>query len=188
MQTFFNQSDYYKILGLSKNASCDEIKRNYKDLAIRYHPDKNKNPNANEMFKKINEAYKTLIDPYSRGKYDAMLENGDYVNIDDIFGMSFKRAMNMFDNIFRYDPFLDNMKNSKEGKSFYSSYSTSTMSSSDKNGKNHTTQKIRTNENGKKDKYYREYYIDDSGKKHVIKEIGNKHLLGSANKKYKLLK
>lgn len=62
--------DYYKTLGLSKNASDDEIKKAYRDLARKYHPDVNKDPKAEETFKEVNEAYQVLSDKEKRQKYD----------------------------------------------------------------------------------------------------------------------
>ncbi len=63
--------DYYQILGISKNAKKDEIKKAYKKLAMRYHPDKNKGDKASEeRFKKINEAYAVLSDDNKRKQYD----------------------------------------------------------------------------------------------------------------------
>ena len=56
--------DYYTVLGLEKGASDDEIKRAFRKLAIKYHPDKNQgNKEAEEKFKDINEAYQILSDP-----------------------------------------------------------------------------------------------------------------------------
>ena len=68
--------DYYKILGVDKKASQDEIKKAYRKLAVQYHPDKNVgNKEAEEKFKLINEANEVLGDPDKRQKYDQLGEN-----------------------------------------------------------------------------------------------------------------
>ena len=65
------EKDYYKILGVDKSASADEIKRAYKKVAIKYHPDRNPgNKEAEDKFKKAAEAYDVLRDPDKRARYD----------------------------------------------------------------------------------------------------------------------
>ena len=68
--------DYYKILGVSKSASQDEIKKAYRKLAVKYHPDKNAgNKSAEDKFKEIGEAYEVLKDSEKRKKYDQLGAN-----------------------------------------------------------------------------------------------------------------
>jgi curved DNA-binding protein len=103
--------DYYKLLGVSKTASKSEIKKAYKKLAMKYHPDKNRgNKQAEEKFKKINEAYAVLSDDDKRTQYDNFGAEGfsnrfsqedifrgfDFGNIFEEFGM----GGDMFSNLF----------------------------------------------------------------------------------------
>ena len=68
--------DYYKILGADKKASQDEIKKAYRKLAVKYHPDKNPgNKEAEEKFKEIGEANEVLSDPDKRKLYDQLGSN-----------------------------------------------------------------------------------------------------------------
>ena len=68
--------DYYKVLGLAKGAGEDEIKKAYRKLALKFHPDKNKSAGAEERFKEIAEAYEVLSDKKKREIYDQYGEEG----------------------------------------------------------------------------------------------------------------
>ena len=63
--------DFYEVLGVSRDATPDQIQRSYRKLARTFHPDVNKDPAAEERFKEISEAYDVLSDPDTRRRYDA---------------------------------------------------------------------------------------------------------------------
>lgn len=91
-----NHSDYYNILGVDKNASDSELKKAYRKLAMRYHPDKNNSKEAEAKFKEITEAYGVLSDPKKRKMYDQFgkdgLQGSDMnFNMDDIFSGFFRQ-------------------------------------------------------------------------------------------------
>lgn len=93
------KKDYYEILGVDRNATEEDIKRAYRNLAKKYHPDLNPgDPEAEAKFKEINEAYNVLINPETRAQYDRYGHEGptgqgfgnfDFGGIDDIFDMFF---------------------------------------------------------------------------------------------------
>jgi molecular chaperone DnaJ len=68
--------DYYEILGVERNTDKEEIKRAYRRLARKYHPDVNKEAGADERFKEINRAYEVLSEPETRARYDRFGEGG----------------------------------------------------------------------------------------------------------------
>jgi curved DNA-binding protein len=67
--------DYYKVLGVARDASQEELQKAFRKLARKYHPDMNQEPGAEDQFKKINEAYEVLKDPDTRKRYDALGAN-----------------------------------------------------------------------------------------------------------------
>lgn len=67
--------DYYEVLGVGKSSSSAEIKSAYRKLALKWHPDRNKAPDATNKFKEINKAYETLSDPSKRQMYDQVGHN-----------------------------------------------------------------------------------------------------------------
>ncbi|HLU88818.1 MAG TPA: DnaJ domain-containing protein, partial [Cyclobacteriaceae bacterium] len=86
--------DYYEVLGVSKGAPQDEIKKAYRKMAIKYHPDKNPDdPQAEEKFKEAAEAYEVLSNPEKRQRYDQFGHQGlggnsgfgGGMNMEDIF-------------------------------------------------------------------------------------------------------
>lgn len=99
MQNNMAKKDYYEILGVSKTASADDIKKAYKKMAIKYHPDRNpSNKEAEEKFKEAAEAYDILRDPDKRARYDQFgpdafgpgaggFGGGQGMSMDDIFSM-----------------------------------------------------------------------------------------------------
>ena len=100
------QKDYYAILGVPRNATLEEIKRAYRRLALKYHPDRNPgNKEAEEKFKEISEAYNVLSDPEKRALYDsyghAGLKSAGYKGFEDISDI-FKTFSDLFEEFFGF--------------------------------------------------------------------------------------
>ena len=115
------ETDYYSILQLSTEASQDEIKKNYRKLALKLHPDKNKEENAEEKFKELGEAYEVLSDLQKRREYDLIHLRRDSVGVnirsyqmgtENIPSSSFNGhptydPYTTFNKVFASDPFCD---------------------------------------------------------------------------------
>tara|TARA_Y100001970_G_C14195903_1_gene838070 strand:+ start:1215 stop:2078 length:864 start_codon:yes stop_codon:yes gene_type:complete len=105
--------DYYKILGISKNATKKEIKKAYRKLALKYHPDKNSSPNAEDTFKKISEAYDILSDDKKKQMYDTygttnINERESHFNAFHIFNNFFGREQTFDFGTHFMNRFMDN--------------------------------------------------------------------------------
>lgn len=93
-----DKRDYYEVLGVAKGAGKDEIKKSYRKLAMKYHPDRNPGPEGEEKFKEASEAAEVLLDEKKRAQYDQFghagmgnqgfggFQNGDFGDLGDIFG------------------------------------------------------------------------------------------------------
>ncbi len=92
------KEDYYKLLGVDKNASDAEIKKSYRRMAMKFHPDRNKdNPeHAEKKFKEVKEAYETLSDPKKRSAYDQF----GHAGVDGSMGGGFRGGAEGFSDIF----------------------------------------------------------------------------------------
>ncbi len=101
--------DYYEVLGVPKGASQEQIKKAYRELALRYHPDRNKDNDAEAKFKEINEAYAVLGDEQKRKQYDAYgpAGFGQKFSEEDIFrGFDFDQVFqNMQEGLFGFQNF-----------------------------------------------------------------------------------
>ena len=108
-----SKRDYYEVLGVSKDASQSDIKSQYRKLALKFHPDRNKSEDAAEHFKEVSEAYAVLSDPKKRQVYDQYghagvsdqysrddIFQGAGANFSDVFQDLFGRSGGGFDNIF----------------------------------------------------------------------------------------
>ncbi len=157
--------NYYQQLNISQDSSYDQIKKAYKKLALKYHPDKNPSSDQQDKFKSISEAYQVLSDPQKREKYDRFLRTGidfdqpNFVDPSDIFKSFFQERSSTIRNPFSIfeHPFFDDKPNdffssnsffnqnnsssfANNMKNFTSSFSSSYSSSSHSiNGQTHET-------------------------------------------------
>ena len=100
--------DYYEVLGVSKNSSADDIKRSYRRMAMKYHPDKNpNNKEAESKFKECAEAYEVLSDPKKRQRYDQFGHAGlRGMGMRDYAHMNWQDIGSIFEDVFGFDDFF----------------------------------------------------------------------------------
>lgn len=111
--------DYYESLGVSKSASKEEIKKAYKKLAKKYHPDLNNDPEASNRFKEINEAYSVLGDDQKRSNYDRFgsadaYQQGGFGGFGQQ-GFDFEDAFDIFNSFFGGNPFGGSRRRQSRG-------------------------------------------------------------------------
>ena len=171
-----SKDNYYKILGVDKNATEADIKKAYRKLALKWHPDKNPNnkEEAEKKFKEINEAYSVLSDKNKRNQYDHGGMNFDFrgFNPEDIFKEFFGDA----------DPFKDFFGDLDIGGNLegFGSFESSSTYTTIVNGKRVTKEEHTKIKNGKKEITVTETDGDGRVKKYIRDEKGNvlKMLIG----------
>ncbi len=131
------KKDYYEILGVSKNATADEIKRAYRNLAKKWHPDMNPDnkKEAEERFKEISEAYEVLMDPQKRQLYDSYGHDG--------VSQTFRGGGFTWDDFTHFDDLQDILGNLLGGSIFEDFFgSTKTRTTQPKGGDIHVVLKV----------------------------------------------
>jgi DnaJ-class molecular chaperone len=126
-----SKKDYYEILGLAKTASEDEIKKSYRRLAMKYHPDRNPGDNTTEeKFKEAKEAYETLSDPAKRSHYDQFGHTDDFQHAQNKSGTrtwtftpgSSNEFNDVFAEIFKNNPHMEDIFGGFTGKTQRNSF------------------------------------------------------------------
>jgi DnaJ-class molecular chaperone len=184
-----NQEDLYKILGVSENASDEEIKKAYKKLAVRWHPDKNQDnrEEAEKKFKEISHAFSVLKDKQQKQEYDAMRKGGfsngngtRFSNFSDFdFGshdMGFDFYDKMFKDFFKSSKFGDFSAFDNDDDGFFGNFSSNFGGVG-----SCSTKTVTTIINGKKVTKTEKTYVDKDGKK--VTEITESDGSGSTTKK-----
>lgn len=172
-----DKDDLYKILGVEESASEDEIKKAYKKLAIKWHPDKNPNnkQEAEEKFKSISHAFSVLGDKKQRDEYDAIKKGGfntggGYSNFGNFEARDFGFYDNMFKSFFNFGDFSDFDKEDDIFKQF----------SQGDIGFGTSTKTVTTIINGKKVTRTEKTYTDKTGKR--VTEVTEKKDDGTKTK------
>jgi curved DNA-binding protein len=122
MSTATDFKDYYTILGVSKTATLEDIKREYRKLARKHHPDLNPgDKNAEAKFKDINEANEVLSDPEKRKKYDQFGQNWNQPVQEQPqpSSGSYTNSTENFDQYGDFDSFINDLLGRKRGQSAY---------------------------------------------------------------------
>ncbi len=110
--------DYYEVLGLEKSASTDEIKRSYRKMAMKYHPDRNPgDAEAEQRFREAAEAYEVLSDDTKRQRYDRYGHAGlNGASVHDFTGSNLDDILNMFGDVFGENLFGSRRRGPKRGQ------------------------------------------------------------------------
>ncbi len=95
-----SKRDFYEVLGVDRSATAEEIKGAFRKLAMQYHPDRNKAPDATDRFKEVGEAYEILSDPEKRARYDQYGPNADFGPSRGFEGFDFGGFGDIFDAFF----------------------------------------------------------------------------------------
>lgn len=173
------EDDLYKVLGVSSDSSEEELKKAYRKLAIKWHPDKNSNnkEEAEKKFKEISHAYSILGDKKQREEYDNMKKFGgnnftgssrgfnDFGDFHSDFGFFKDRGFDFYDNMFKnfFKNDFGNFSNFDDDKDFFSSSSFSRNFGNFSGGT--STKTVTTIINGKKVTRTEKTYTDKEGKR-----------------------
>lgn len=107
--------DYYKVMGVEKNATQEEIKREYRRLARKYHPDVSKEPNAEAKFKELGEAYEVLKDPEKRKQYDQFGQYWQQNQTSGQAGPHFRQGQSPHMDVEDFEDFLQSIFGQRQG-------------------------------------------------------------------------